>query len=145
MMNVKMKISGGFHTQSAAETPAALRSVLSTAWKQGWNLLKIMSTTPGSLSLALSGEHWPGHHPLLPVLPTLGCLGVTTCPAKGLIFCIPIKFPVKPVHQPSPEVRVTLAARSVALGVGASARLYRTTRHRRGYSRHVPRAGVEFR
>jgi transposase len=55
MMKVKMKISGGFRTQSGAETFATLRSVLSTARKQGWNLLKTLSTTPVSLILALSG------------------------------------------------------------------------------------------
>jgi transposase len=55
MMKVKMKISGGFRTQSGAETFATLRSLLSTARKQGWNLLKTLSTTPASLILALSG------------------------------------------------------------------------------------------
>jgi transposase len=55
MMKVKMKISGGFRTQFGAETFATLRSVLSTARKQGWNLLKTLSTTPVSLILALSG------------------------------------------------------------------------------------------
>jgi len=55
MMKVKMKISGGFRTQSGAETFVTLRSVLSTARKSGWNLLKTLSTPPGSLILALSG------------------------------------------------------------------------------------------
>jgi len=55
MMKVKMKISGGFRTRAGAETFATLRSVLSTARKSGWNLLKTLSTTPGSLILALSG------------------------------------------------------------------------------------------
>lgn len=55
MMTVKMKISGGFRTQSGAETCATLRSVLSTARKQGWNLLKTLSMTPDALILALSG------------------------------------------------------------------------------------------
>jgi transposase len=55
MMKVKMKISGGFRTQAGAETFATLRTVLSTARKQGWNLLKTLSTTPASLILALSG------------------------------------------------------------------------------------------
>ena len=35
MMKVKMKISGGFRTWAGAETFAILRSVLSTARKQG--------------------------------------------------------------------------------------------------------------
>ena len=55
MMKVKMKISGGFRTEAGAETFATLRSVISTARKQGWNLLKTLSTTPVSLILALSG------------------------------------------------------------------------------------------
>jgi transposase len=55
MMKVKMKISGGFRTLSGAETFATLRSVLSTARKRGWNLLRTLSTTPASLILALSG------------------------------------------------------------------------------------------
>lgn len=55
MMKVKMKISGGFRTQSGAEIFATLRSVLSTARKQGWNLLKTLSNTPVSLIVALSG------------------------------------------------------------------------------------------
>ena len=55
MMKVKMKISGGFRTQSGAETLAILRSVLSTARKRSWNLLKTLSTKPGSLILALPG------------------------------------------------------------------------------------------
>ena len=55
MMKVKMKISGGFRTQSGAETFATLRSVLSTTRKRGWNLLKTLSNTPGSLILDLSG------------------------------------------------------------------------------------------
>jgi len=55
MMKVKMKISGGFRTQSGAETFATLRSVLSTARKRGWNLLRTLSAPPASLILALSG------------------------------------------------------------------------------------------
>jgi transposase len=55
MMKVKMKISGGFRTQSGAETFVTLRSVLSTARKRGWNLLRTLSATPASLILALSG------------------------------------------------------------------------------------------
>ena len=55
MMKVKMKISGGFRTQAGAETFATLRSVLSTTRKRGWNLLKVLSNTPASLILALSG------------------------------------------------------------------------------------------
>jgi transposase len=43
MMKVKMKISGGFRTKAGAETFAALRSVTSTARKQGWNILQTLS------------------------------------------------------------------------------------------------------
>lgn len=55
MMKVKMKISGGFRTMPGAETFATLRGILSTARKRGWNLLKTLSATPGSLIFALSG------------------------------------------------------------------------------------------
>src|SRR5450830_1805200 len=40
MMKVKMKISGGFRSQAGAEAFAALRSVISTARKQRWDILK---------------------------------------------------------------------------------------------------------
>ena len=55
MMKVKMKISGGFRTKAGAETFASLRSVISTARKQGWNILKTLSSTPNSLISAVSG------------------------------------------------------------------------------------------
>jgi transposase len=55
MMKVKMNISSGFRTQSAATTFATLCSVLSTARKRGCNLLRTFSATPASLILALSG------------------------------------------------------------------------------------------
>jgi transposase len=42
MMKVKMKISGGFRTKTGAETFASLRSVISTARKQGWNILQTL-------------------------------------------------------------------------------------------------------
>jgi transposase len=54
MMKVKMKISGGFRTKNGAETFAALRSVISTARKQGWNILKTLSSPPKILIAALS-------------------------------------------------------------------------------------------
>jgi len=53
MMKVKMKISGGFRTMAGAQTFATLRSVLSTARKQGWNLLSTLSAPPLALSDAL--------------------------------------------------------------------------------------------
>jgi transposase len=42
MMKVKMKISGGFRTNDGADIFATLRSVISTARKQGWNMLQTM-------------------------------------------------------------------------------------------------------
>jgi transposase len=53
MMKVKMKISGGFRTMAGAQTFATLRSVLSTARKQGWNLLSTLSMPPLALCDAL--------------------------------------------------------------------------------------------
>jgi transposase len=54
MMKVKMKISGGFRTQAGAETFAALRSVISTARKQAWNILKTLSSSPQTLIAQMS-------------------------------------------------------------------------------------------
>lgn len=55
MMKVKMKISGGFRIQAGAATFATLRSVLATARKQGWNILRTFSATQDALIHALSG------------------------------------------------------------------------------------------
>ena len=54
MMKVKMKISGGFRTQAGAETFAALRSVISTARKQAWNILRTLSSPPKTLIAQMS-------------------------------------------------------------------------------------------
>lgn len=54
MMKVKMKISGGFRTQAGAEIFAALRSVISTARKHGWNILKTLSSPPQALIAQMS-------------------------------------------------------------------------------------------
>jgi transposase len=54
MMKVKMKISGGCRTHAGAETFATLRSVISTARKQGWNILKTLSSPPKILIAGLS-------------------------------------------------------------------------------------------
>jgi len=43
LMKVKMKLSGGFRTQTGAETFATLRSVVSTARKQGMNILRALT------------------------------------------------------------------------------------------------------
>jgi transposase len=55
MMKVKMKISGGFRTQAGARAFATLRSVLSTARKQGMNILCAITAAPASLIQELSG------------------------------------------------------------------------------------------
>ncbi len=55
MMKVKMKISGGFRSWDGAETFATLRSVLSTARKQGWNVLRTLTALPATLIIELSG------------------------------------------------------------------------------------------
>lgn len=49
MMKVKMKISGGFRTMAGARTFACLRSVISTARKQGWSILKTLAANPAHL------------------------------------------------------------------------------------------------
>jgi transposase len=49
MMKVKMKISGGFRTMAGAQTFACLRSVISTARKQGWNILQTLLSDPAHL------------------------------------------------------------------------------------------------
>ncbi len=55
MMKVKMKISGGFRTWTGAETFATLRSVLSTARKQGLGMLQALTAQPHALIQHLSG------------------------------------------------------------------------------------------
>jgi transposase len=55
MMKVKMKISGGFRTMAGARTFACLRSVISTARKQGWNILETLAAPPAVLTRLLSG------------------------------------------------------------------------------------------
>jgi transposase len=55
MMKVKMKISGGFRTMAGAKTFTRLRSVISTARKQGWNILETLTATPAVLVWRLSG------------------------------------------------------------------------------------------
>ena len=55
MMKVKMKISGGFRSWGGARTFATLRSVLSTARKQGRNILRILTAPAAELVIELSG------------------------------------------------------------------------------------------
>ena len=57
MMKVKMKISGGFRIQTGADIFATLRSVFSTARKQGWNIIKAMAENPAELIKALNASY----------------------------------------------------------------------------------------
>jgi transposase len=50
MMKVHQKISGGFRSETGAQTFATLRTVLSTARKQGWNILATLTTPPALLA-----------------------------------------------------------------------------------------------
>ena len=54
MMKVKMKISGGFRSKAGADIFATLRSVLSTARKQGWDMIKTITANPSALIQALN-------------------------------------------------------------------------------------------
>jgi transposase len=53
MMKLRQKISGGFRTRASADDFATIRSVLSTARKQGWNILRTLTQGPEELTLAL--------------------------------------------------------------------------------------------
>ena len=46
MMKLRQKISGGFRAENGAKDFAAIRSVLSTARKQGWNMLRTLTSEP---------------------------------------------------------------------------------------------------
>ncbi len=54
MMKVKMKFSGSFRTVAGARTFACLRTVMSTARKQGWNILQTLAANPATLIHALA-------------------------------------------------------------------------------------------
>jgi transposase len=49
MMKVKQKISGGFRSEEGANTFVTMRSVISTAKKQGWNVLDTLTADPTAL------------------------------------------------------------------------------------------------
>jgi transposase len=49
-MKVRQKISGGFRSETGAQTFATLRTVLSTARKHGWNILTTLTTPPATLT-----------------------------------------------------------------------------------------------
>ena len=53
MMKVKMKISGGFRTFDAACDFAAVRSIVATARKKGWNILHTLTAAPHALIQSL--------------------------------------------------------------------------------------------
>ena len=49
MMKLRQKISGGFRSEQGAEDFAVIRSLLSTARKQGWDLLDTLQNDPDKL------------------------------------------------------------------------------------------------
>jgi transposase len=49
MMKLRQKISGGFRSNDGAMDFAVIRSVLSTARKQGWDMLQTLTTDPRDL------------------------------------------------------------------------------------------------
>jgi transposase len=53
MMKLRQKISGGFRAQASADDFAIIRSVLSTARKQGWNILHTLTQASEQLTLSL--------------------------------------------------------------------------------------------
>jgi transposase len=53
MMKLRQKISGGFRSQDGAKDFAIIRSVLSTARKQGWSMLQTLTGEPARLLAAI--------------------------------------------------------------------------------------------
>ncbi len=49
MMKLRQKISGGFRSEQGANEFAVIRSLLSTARKQGWDMLMALTSEPGHL------------------------------------------------------------------------------------------------
>ena len=49
MMKLRQKISGGFRSEDGAKEFAVIRSLLSTARKQGWDMLMALTSEPGHL------------------------------------------------------------------------------------------------
>jgi len=55
MMKLRQKISGGFRSMEGAMEFAVIRSLLSTARKQGWDILQTLNADPNRLIADLSG------------------------------------------------------------------------------------------
>jgi len=55
MMKLRQKISGGFRSMEGAMDFAVIRSLLSTARKQGWDILQTLNANPDSLIADLRG------------------------------------------------------------------------------------------
>jgi len=53
MMKLRQKISGGFRSHEGARDFAVIRSVLSTARKQGWNMLQTLMGDPAQMIAAI--------------------------------------------------------------------------------------------
>jgi len=53
MMKLRMKISGGFRSAEGAEDFATIRGFLSTARKQGWNIIEALRRDPVDLAKSL--------------------------------------------------------------------------------------------
>jgi len=49
MMKLRQKISGGFRSEQGAMDFAVIRSLISTARKQGWDLLETLTANPAKL------------------------------------------------------------------------------------------------
>jgi len=49
MMKLRQKISGGFRSEAGAKDFAVIRSLFSTARKQGWGLLQTLTSDPKHL------------------------------------------------------------------------------------------------
>jgi transposase len=53
MMKLRQKISGGFRSEDGAKELGVIRSLISTARKQGWDVLKALTSEPGRLIVDL--------------------------------------------------------------------------------------------
>lgn len=54
MMKLRQKISGGFRSEGGARDFAIIRSILSTARKQAWDILKTLATSPNRLAAQIA-------------------------------------------------------------------------------------------